>query len=76
MEITITFTNSMNNEQTETFSIIRKSEISRLERFGLISQGYESVSRADWEDEGFASVEKAAALKAGIEHGEAFLVKF
>jgi len=76
MEITITFTNSGGKQQTETFSVIRASDLSSEERWALVDQGYTLVTRGDWDDTDMMRVEKMAAIQCGIERGDKFLVKF
>ena len=74
--ITITFTNSSGKQQTETFSVIRASDLSSEERWALVDQGYTLVTRGDWDDTDMMRVEKMAAIQCGIERGDKFLVKF
>lgn len=75
-EITLTFKDTSGKSQTTRFAIWRRADLERKERFALMGNGAELISGEDWDDETFARYEKAAALAAGIERGEAFLVKF
>lgn len=73
--VTLTYTNSRNQEKTSAFDIVRRSDLNKQERKALIMDGYESVIGEDMEDEDFAKIEKQAALKAGLDAGEPFFVK-
>lgn len=75
-EITLTVEGSDGKTRATRFTIWRRSDLEKKERYALMSDGAELISGDDWDDEGFARDEKQAAMMVGIEHGESFLVKF
>ncbi len=74
--VTMSFKDSGNRTQTGTFTIYRRSDLTKDERYALIDQGADLIAHEEWEDEDTAAVEKQAALKAGIAQGESFYVTY
>ena len=75
-EITLTIETSNRKAQATRFAIWRRVDLEKKERYALIHEGAEVIATEEWADESFATYEKQAAMAVGIEHGEAFLVKF
>jgi hypothetical protein len=76
VETTISFQNSRGEQESRTFEIIASGGLSLKEKAELISAGFQSVTRGDWQDEDFAKIEKQAARAVGLNPGDKFLVKF
>ncbi len=74
--VTMSFKDSGNRTQTGTFTIYRRSDLTKDERYSLIDQGADLIGDEEWEDEDSATVEKKAALQAGIAQGESFYVTY
>ena len=69
--VTVNFKNSGNQDKEVTLDIYTAEEKAsfRADRAG---KTYDMVSGQDWEDDGFARIEKMAAAQAGISNGEKF----
>ena len=75
-QITLTIETSDGRQRPTRFTIWRRADLEKKERYALMADGAELISGEDWDDEGFATYEKQAALAVGIKPGEDFLVKF
>jgi len=71
MEVTMSFTDSRNRQETARFTVYRFADLGREER-----RGFQIIGREEWADEDDYRIEKRAAQQCGIQPGEICLVKF
>lgn len=76
MEIVLNARCSDGIERMTRFQVWRCADLDRRARMALIGEGAELIDEEDWDDDQFATHEKEAALAAGVQRGERFLVKF
>lgn len=78
METSVTFINSKRQQQTVTFRVWRRDELTQ-EQFsdlcGVCGAGAQSITKADWADDDDFDIEKQAAQQVGIQRGERFVIQ-